>query len=74
MMIKKTLLLWDIKELSVDGVNPVWRDAKLKADGIKRVWTLVSATEHSNGGTEVPVSVRIDIRKLLNDFEVYNTG
>ena len=33
MVIKKAPLPCDIKELGVDGVNQVWRDAKLKGAG-----------------------------------------
>ena len=71
MVIKKVPLPCDTKELGVDGVNQVWRDAKLKGAGIKRARTLVSAAEHSIGNTEAPESARIEIRNLLNDYEVY---
>ncbi len=71
MVIKKAPLPCDIKELGVDGVNQVWRDAKLKGTGIKRARTLVSAAEHSIGSTEAPGSARIEIRNLLNDYEAY---
>lgn len=71
MVIKKAPLPCDIKELGVNGVNQVWRDAKLKGAGIKRARTLVSAAEHSIGSTEAPGSARIEIRNLLNDYEVY---
>lgn len=70
-MIKKAPLPCDVKELGVDGVNQVWRDAKLKGAGLKRARTLVSAAEHSIGSTEAPESARIEIRNLLNDYEVY---
>lgn len=71
MVIKKAPLPCDIKELGIDGVNQVWRDAKLKGAGLKRARTLVSAAEHSIGSTEAPTSARIEIRNLLNDYEVY---
>lgn len=71
MVIKKAPLPCDIKELGVNGVNQVWRDAKLKGAGIKRARTLVSAAEHSIGSTEAPGSARIEIRNLLNDYEIY---
>lgn len=71
MVIKRAPLPCDIKKLGVEGVNQVWRDAKLKGAGIKRARTLVSAAEHSIGSTEAPGSARIEIRNLLNDYEVY---
>ena len=71
MVIKEAPLPCDIKELGVDGVNKVWRDAKLRGAGLKRARTLVSAAEHSIGSTEAPGSARIEIRNLLSDYEVY---
>jgi len=71
MVIKKAPLPCDIKELGVDGVNQIWRDAKLKGAGLKRARTLVSAAEHSIGSKEAPGSARIEIRNLLDDYELY---
>lgn len=71
MVIKKAPLPGDIKELGADGVNQVWRDAKLRGAGLKRAETLVAAAEHSIGSTEAPESARIEIRNLLNDYEIY---
>ena len=72
MVIKKAPLPADIKELGVDGVNQIWRDAKLKGAGLKRAKTLVEVAERSIGNTEAPGSARIEIRMLLADYEVYN--
>ena len=72
MVIKKAPLPADIKELGVDGVNQIWRDAKLKDAGLKRAKTLVEVAERSIGNTEAPGSARIEIRMLLADYEVYN--
>ena len=55
----------------MEGVNQVWREAKLKGAGLKRAKTLVTAAEHSIGSTEAPGSARIEIRNLLNDYERY---
>ena len=71
MVIKKSPLPCDIRELGVEGVNQIWRDAKLKGAGLKREKTLVTAAEHSIGSTEAPGSARIEIRNLLNDYEIY---
>lgn len=72
MVIKKAPLPVDIKELGVDGVNQIWRDAKLKGAGLKRAKTLVEVAERSIGNTEAPGSARIEIRMLLADYEVYS--
>ena len=72
MVIKKASLPVDIKALGVDGVNQIWRDAKLKGAGLKRAKTLVEVAERSIGNTEAPGSARIEIRMLLADCEVYS--
>lgn len=72
MVIKKAPLPVDIKELGVDGVNQIWRDAKLKGAGQKRAKTLVEVAERSIGNTEAPESARMEIRMLLADYEVYS--
>lgn len=71
MVIKKAPLPCDIVKLGVEGVNQVWRDAKLKGAGLKMEKTLVTAAEHSIGSTEAPGSARIEIRNLLKDYEIY---
>ena len=73
MVIKKAPLPVDIKELGVDGVNQIWRDAKLKGAGQKRVKTLVEVAERSIGNTEAPESARmedlmVEIEKKLSEI------
>lgn len=63
----------DIKKLGAEGVNQIWRDAKLRGAGMKRAKTLVSAAEHSVGSKEAPEAARIELRHLLNDLDVYAT-
>lgn len=70
MVIKQAPLPCDIKGLGVDGVNKIWRDARLKGAGLKN---LVTAAEHSIGNTEAPRSARKEIRNLLNDYEIYKS-
>ncbi|MDE7323982.1 MAG: transposase, partial [Lachnospiraceae bacterium] len=64
-------LLEDIRKLGAEGVNQIWRDAKLRGAGMKMAKTLVSAAEHSVGSKEAPEAVRIELRNLLNDMDVY---
>ena len=61
----------DIRKLGVEGVNRIWRDAKLRGAGMKRAKTLVSSAEHSVGSKEAPEAARIELRNLLNDMDVY---
>lgn len=63
----------DIKKLGAEGVNQIWRDAKLRGAGMKRAKTLVLAAEHSVGSKEAPEAARIELRHLLNDLDVYAT-
>ena len=72
MILKVAPLPKDIVKLGVDGVNQIWRDAKLRAAGLKRAKTLVTAAEHSIGSQEACDSARIELKILLNDYEIYH--
>ena len=71
MILKEAPLPQDIVKLGVDGINQIWREAKLRAVGPKRAKSLLTAAEHSIGNQEAPESARIELRNLLNDYEVY---
>lgn len=71
MVLKVAPLPQDIVKLGVDGINQIWRDAKLRAAGAKGAKTLITAAEHSIGSQEAPDSARIELKNLLNDYEVY---
>ena len=72
LVLKTAPLPEDILTLGVDGINKIWRDAKLRAVGKKRAQTLVSAAEHSVGSKEGAISARIEIRMLIEDYESRN--
>ena len=72
MILKKAPLPEDILTLGVEGVNQIWRDAKIRAVGKKRVQTLVEAARHSVGTKEGATAARIEIRMLLEDYESRN--
>ncbi|MBR3187068.1 MAG: IS110 family transposase [Lachnospiraceae bacterium] len=71
MILKEAPLPEDIVKLGVDGVNRIWRDAKLRGVGLKRARTLVTAAEHSVGSREAQEAARIELRILLADYERY---
>lgn len=71
MVLKVAPLPEDIRKLGAEGVNRIWRDAKLRGTGMKRAETLVSAAEHSVGSKEAPEAARIEIRSLLEDMDAY---
>lgn len=69
MILKTAPLPEDIVKLGAEGVNQIWRDAKLRGVGFKRAKTLVTAAEHSIGSREAPDAARIEIQILLSDYE-----
>ena len=73
MILKKAPLPEDILTLGVEGVNQIWRDAKIRAVGKKRPQTLVEAARHSVGTKEGGTAARIEIRMLLEDYESGNS-
>jgi len=56
----------------VDGVNKIWRDAKLRGVGMKRATKLVDAAGHSIGSREGLTTARMEIKNLLSDYERYS--
>ena len=73
LILKKAPLPKDILTLGVEGVNQIWRDAKIRAVGKARAKTLVEAAEHSVGSNEGEGSARMELRMLLEDYESRNT-
>ena len=71
MILKKAPLPADIIALGVDGINQIWREAKLRGSGLKRAKTLISAAEHSIGSREAQEAARIEVAYLLDDIERY---
>lgn len=73
MVLKAAPLPEDIRKLGAEGVNQIWRDAKLRGAGMKRAKTLISAAEHSVGSQEAPEAARIELQNLLDDIDVYTS-
>ena len=69
MILQVSPLPGDIVKLGADGVNRIWREAKLRGAGIKRAKTLVAAAEHSIGSRSAQEAARIEIKNLLKDYE-----
>lgn len=72
MVLKQAPLPEDIVRLGVNGINQIWRNAKLRAAGLKRAKTLVNKAEHSVGSHEAPEAARVELHHLLNDYEMYS--
>ena len=73
MVLKEAPLPVQIKELGAEGINQIWRNAKLRGAGMKRAKTLLSAAEHSVGSQEAPEAASMEIRNLLEDYEKYSS-
>ena len=69
MILKTAPLPEDIVTLGVDGINQIWREAKMKGVGLKRAKDLVYAAEHSIGSREGATAAGLEIRMLLEDYE-----
>lgn len=69
MILKSAPLPEDILALGVDGIVKIWRDAKVRAVGVKRAKTLINAAEHSVGNREGKIAARVEIQILLEDYE-----
>ena len=73
MVLKEAPLPAKIRELGVEGINQIWRNAKLRGAGMKRAKTLLSAAEHSVGSQEAPEAAELEIENLLEDYEKYSS-
>lgn len=69
LLLKQAALPEDILEMGAEKINQIWRDAKLRAVGMKRAKILCNAAFGSVGCKEGLKTARIEIRHLLNDFE-----
>ena len=71
-VLKQAPLPEDILTLGVEGVNQIWRDAKMRVVGKKSAQALIEAARHSVGTKEGVIAARIEIRMLLEDYESRN--
>ncbi|MBR6581203.1 MAG: transposase [Ruminococcus sp.] len=69
MILRQAALPCDIIDLGAERINQIWREAKLKAVGIKRAQTLVEAAKRSIGYTEGLKTARIEIMMLLDEYK-----
>ena len=69
MILKFAPLPEDILTLGVEGIVKIWRDAKVRAVGVKRAMTLLNAAEHSIGSREGAIAARMEIKMLMEEYE-----
>src|SRR5574344_1777912 len=67
MVLQQAPLPQDIIKLGAGGINEIWRNAKVRAAGIKRAQTLVEAAGNSVG-LEGGEAAKLEIWILVNDY------
>ena len=67
MLLREAPLPQDILKIGAGGINQIWRNAKVRAAGIKRAQTLVEAAQNSVG-FEAGEAARLEIWVLVNDY------
>lgn len=70
MILKEAPLPEDIIRLGEEGINRIWRDAKLRGAGRSRAKTLLEAAKHSIGSREAHEAARHEFMILLSDYEL----
>ena len=58
-----------IMELGAEKINQIWRDAKLRAVGMKRATTLCEAAKRSIGLRKGSSAAKYEMKLLLEDYE-----
>ena len=71
MVLNKAPLPKDIVEVGVEGIEKIWRDAKVRGAGKKRATALVTLAEQSIGEKEANEAARLELWQLLDDYEHY---
>ena len=56
-------------ELGAEKINQIWRDAKLRAVGMKRATTLCETAKRSIGLKKGSSAARYEMKLLLEDYE-----
>ncbi len=58
-----------IVALGAEGINKIWRDAKVRAVGIKRATTLYETAKKSIGQNQGTAAAEVEMKLLLEDYE-----
>lgn len=67
LLLKEASLPQDILKIGAGGINQIWREAKVRAAGLKRAQTLIEAAQNSVG-LEAGEDARLEIWILVNDY------
>ncbi len=69
LVLRKACLPEEVITLGAEGVNQIWRDAKLRAVGIKRATTLYEIAKQSIGLKKGTAAARYEMNLLLQDYD-----
>ena len=69
LLLKKACTPEAIVELGADKINQIWRDAKLRAVGMKRATTLYETAKQSIGLKKGSSAAQYEMKLLLEDYE-----
>lgn len=69
LLLKKVCTPEAIVELGAEKINQIWRDAKLRAVGMKRATTLCETAKRSIGLKKGSSAARYEMKPLLEDYE-----
>lgn len=69
LLLERAALPEDIIELGADGVNKIWREAKLRGTGYSKALNIVSAAKHSIGHKEGQDIARLEIQWILENLK-----
>ena len=68
LLLEQAALPEDIVKLGADGVNKIWRAAKLRGTGYSKAFKIVSTAEHSIGSKEGLDIARAEIQWILDNL------
>ena len=69
MILKEAALPEDIISLGSEAINQIWRDAKVRAVGMKRAKELVAAAKRSIGNKDGLIAAKMEIMILVEEYE-----
>lgn len=69
MLLKAVCTPKQVVELGAEKINQIWRDAKLRAVGMKRATTLYETAKHSIGLRKGSSAAKYEMKLLLADYE-----
>ena len=70
--LKKASTPDEIVKLGVDGIVQIWKEQKLRANGKSKAMKIVSAALNSIGLKEGLESAKMEIRELIEDYELHS--